>query len=67
MNCGDCTQFVNDPAQIEAMVPGLTTLGSAHASVRADDGICRLLDFILTAQDGCGRFSARVTKDRDQP
>jgi hypothetical protein len=42
------------------MIPGLTAMGSARASVWADDGICRLHDLIVSARDGCGRFSPRA-------
>jgi hypothetical protein len=59
MNCGGCAHFVNEPSRIEAMIPGLTTMGSARASVRADDGICAVHDLIVTARDCCDRFAAR--------
>jgi hypothetical protein len=67
MNCGACTHFLDEPDHLEAMIPGLTVLGSARASVRADDGICRLHDLIISARDGCGRFSPRPTTDPDRP
>ena len=65
--------FVNAPARIEAMIPGLTTMGSARASVRGGDGICIALDLIVSGRDTCGRFTPSVprdrgsTKDRDRP
>jgi hypothetical protein len=59
MTCGGCIQFVNEPREIEAMIPGLTAMGSARASVFSDGGICRLHDLIVSARDGCGRFSPR--------
>jgi len=40
--CFGCRHFVNDPATLEAEIPGLTALSSGYASVRADDGLCRL-------------------------
>lgn len=67
MNCGGCTHFVDEPARIEAMIPGLTTMGSARASVFANDGICTEHDLIVSARDGCDRFSPRVKEDRGQP
>lgn len=63
MNCGGCAHFVDDPARIEAMIPGLTAMGSARASVRADDGICAVHDLVVTARDGCDRFTPRIKKD----
>ena len=62
--CGDCVHFENDPARIEAMIPGLTTMGSARASVRADDGICGVHDRIVTPRDGCGQFALKADPDR---
>ena len=38
--CATCRYFETDPARIEAMLPGLTVLGSAYASVAARDGMC---------------------------
>lgn len=63
MNCVTCAHFMDDPARIEAMIPGMTTLGSAHASVRSDDGICLVHDLIVSPRDGCEKFKA----DRDRP
>ena len=67
MTCGLCQHFVNDPAAIEAMIPGLTSMGSARASVRSDDGICVLRDTMATARDSCERFAHRVRSGRGQP
>jgi hypothetical protein len=58
--CGGCGHFVDDPARIEALIPGLTAMGSARASVRGDDGICGVHDRIVTARDWCDRFCARA-------
>jgi hypothetical protein len=67
MTCRACRHFENEPSRLEAMIPGLTAMGSAHASVRADDGICMVLDRMMTARDSCSRFSPRVTEDRGRP
>ena len=61
MNCGACRHFEDDPARIEALIPGLAVMGSARASVRSDDGICREHDLIVSARDSCERFAARLT------
>ena len=65
--CHDCRHFIDEPSQIEAMIPGLTAMGSARASVRSDDGICDVHDRMVSARDGCDRFSPRLTKDRGRP
>lgn len=67
MTCANCTQFIDDPARIEASIPGLTAMGSARASVRADDGLCALHDRMASARDQCGQFSPRVRSSPDQP
>jgi len=67
MTCGICTHFVDEPGRIEAMIPGLTTMGSARASVRADDGICLVHDLIVTARDSCDRFAPRLKEDPGRP
>ena len=56
-SCRDCRHFVNDPADIEAMIPGLTAMGSARASVRASDGICAVHDLMVSARDSCDQFA----------
>ena len=39
--CQNCIHFVDDPAVIEAEIPGLTSFGSAYSSARGYAGICR--------------------------
>jgi hypothetical protein len=41
--CRSCEHFDDDPASIEAQLPGITILGSAYGSVRGDAGICQVL------------------------
>jgi hypothetical protein len=60
MTCANCAHFVNEPGRIEALIPGLNTMGSARASVRADDGICAVRDQMVSARDSCDRFSPRL-------
>jgi len=38
--CLTCKHFKHAPAELEAALPGLSSLSSAYAAVRADDGIC---------------------------
>jgi hypothetical protein len=49
------------------LIPGMTAMGSARASVRAGDGICAVRDLMMSARDGCGEFSPKVTPGRDLP
>jgi hypothetical protein len=58
--CRRCARFIGDAARIEALIPGLTAMGSARASVRSDDGICTTHDSIVTARDTCGMFTPRA-------
>jgi hypothetical protein len=55
--CQGCIHFCNDPALIEALYPGLTTMSSGFASVRDQDGICNYHQLYLSARDGCQKFS----------
>jgi len=57
--CRACIHFDNDPRRIEAEFPGLTALGSAYGSSRAEDGICDLRELFLSANGWCDRFSPR--------
>jgi hypothetical protein len=56
--CRSCVYFRNDPAYLETAFGGLTSLSSAYASVRADDGICRRHDRYLSASSWCAEFVA---------
>jgi hypothetical protein len=58
--CQHCAHFVDDPAVIEAEIPGLTSFGSAYSSARGYAGICRKFDRFmdpLMAKD-CPSFEA---------
>ena len=55
-SCRRCAHFRNSPAYIESVFKGMTAMGSAHASVRKDDGICLLRDQYLSADACCERF-----------
>jgi hypothetical protein len=56
--CGNCGHFRNDRAYLEAAIPGLTSMSSGDASVRADDGICLRHDRYLSARASCAEFKA---------
>ena len=57
--CVRCGYFQDEAAVIEASIPGMTAMGSAHASARGNDGICLLQDVYLSGLSGCDRFVAR--------
>jgi hypothetical protein len=60
--CGSCLHFRNDPATLEAALPGLASLSSGYGSVRADDGLCLVHDRYLSARASCARYRARTTQ-----
>jgi len=62
--CGACAHFRNDPAYLEALFPGLTSLASADASVRGDDGHCRRHDRYLGAGACCADFQPNRADSR---
>jgi hypothetical protein len=54
--CRYCRHFRNDPEYLESVFKGLTTLSSAHGSVRCEDGICLRHDLYLAAHRCCQEF-----------
>jgi len=56
--CAACAYFRDDPAYVEATIPGLASMSSGHASVRSGDGICVRLDRYLSGDAHCGHFAA---------
>jgi fructose-bisphosphate aldolase class 1 len=55
--CRTCRHFLSVPMTIEAAVPGLASLSSGYASVRADDGLCALHDRYVAARSVCDSYS----------
>jgi hypothetical protein len=60
--CQQCVHFQNDPALIEELYRGLTTMSSGFASVRDRDGICNYNQLYLSARDSCPHFVPRTLK-----
>jgi hypothetical protein len=58
-SCGSCRYFCQSPHEIESQMPGMRSLGSGHASVRAADGICRRHDRYLGAASLCAGYEHR--------
>jgi len=58
--CGSCRYFCQAPHEIESQLPGMRSLGSGYASVRAADGICRRHDRYLGAASHCAHYERRI-------
>jgi hypothetical protein len=52
-SCAGCRYFTNEPAELEALLPGLSALGSAFGSVRDNDGLCERHQRYLRATCHC--------------
>lgn len=61
--CGNCRYFRNDPADLERLLPGLTSLSSGYGSVRSNDGICLRHDRYLRAEASCPSFAPAQPSD----
>jgi hypothetical protein len=57
VSCTLCRHFNQSPADVEAAFPGLWSLSSAYASVRADDGTCAVHDRYVAASSVCARYA----------
>jgi hypothetical protein len=56
-SCLTCKHFNHAPADLEAALPGLSSLSSAYAAVRSDDGICAVHQRYVTASSVCPAFA----------
>jgi hypothetical protein len=59
-SCGSCRYFCQSPHEIESQMPGMRSLGSGYAAVRAADGICRRHDRYLGATSRCADHERRI-------
>jgi hypothetical protein len=55
--CKRCKHFQNQPSQVEAALPGLSSLSSAYAAVRCSDGICAVHERYVAASSICVAFA----------
>jgi hypothetical protein len=62
--CAQCSHFCNDPAVLEKLLAGLTSLSSGAGSVRDADGICRRHDRYLSADSICPDYTPAIRIDR---
>ena len=56
-SCVQCKHFQNDAKQVEAALPGLSSLSSAYAAVRCSDGICTVHERYIAASGICPAFA----------
>jgi hypothetical protein len=65
-SCRQCKHFRNDPPHVEAALPGLSSLSSAYAAVRCNDGICAVHDRYVAASSLCAAFAWSRPGDFDR-
>jgi hypothetical protein len=58
-SCLECRHFMHEPHALERALPGLASLSSAYAAVRADDGLCAVHDRYVASSSTCARHSSR--------
>jgi hypothetical protein len=56
--CASCAHFRNDPAYLETLFAGMSSLSSAYGSACGDDGHCVRHDRYLGARSRCADFQA---------
>jgi hypothetical protein len=56
-SCLACRHFNNAPIELEAALPGLSSLSSAYAAVRSDDGLCAVHHRYVAASSVCAAFA----------
>ena len=56
-SCLGCKHFNHAPADVEAALPGLSSLSSAYAVVRSDDGLCAVHHRYIAASSVCADFA----------
>jgi hypothetical protein len=61
--CAGCRHFNDRPLELEAALPGLSSLSSAYAAVRSQDGICALHDRYVAATSRCALHAERTEHD----
>ena len=55
-SCGQCRHFQNDALDVEAALPGMSSLSSAYAAVRCSDGICAVHERYIASSSICPAF-----------
>ena len=60
-SCRTCTQFDGHPAAVERAFPNLASMSSGYASVRGNDGLCRLHGIYLSGGATCAEHTGRAS------
>lgn len=55
--CGDCRYRVVDRAQLEILIPGLSSLGSAFGASVSESRLCARHDRLVSPNDRCADFT----------
>lgn len=58
--CTSCRHLLADAADLEARLPGLASLSSAFAAVRAADGLCTLHGRYVAGTGICPAYHGRT-------
>ena len=61
--CARCQHFCNDPRVLEREFPGLAVLSSAHAAVRAQDGLCQVHQRLTSPHNSCAQWQERASTE----
>jgi hypothetical protein len=61
-SCRDCRSFEDRPPAFESGLPMLAALSSAHASSRADDGLCQRHQRLVRASASCPLHAPREAR-----
>jgi hypothetical protein len=56
-SCATCRHFNDQPSDIEAALPGLSSMSSAYAAVRSSDGLCGTHDRYVAASSLCAGYA----------
>lgn len=65
--CQECRHFVDDPHQLERMLPGVLVLSSTYGSTWGDSGICTAFGTLQDPEAGCDVFDARPGRCGEVP
>jgi hypothetical protein len=58
--CGNCARLVDDPTELERLLPGLLALSSAQGDSWGDQGICTVHGRLVTPELTCEDYAPRV-------
>jgi hypothetical protein len=62
VTCRDCRFFVDDPYELERMLPGVLVLSSTYGSSRGDNGVCVVQETFQAPEARCDAFEPRASR-----